>query len=101
MKLLIMRYIERFPFQGQEPAQIALERLINVLKTTTVRKSGQEIEMQDDQSVRTQIDSVLDSLDINTFLDSDMPNTGGMEVMATIKRDLSLELEAMLATQKN
>jgi len=30
-----------------------------------------------------------------------MPNTGGMEVIATIKRKLSLEFEAILTTQKN
>ena len=100
MKLLIMRYIERFPFQGQEPVQIALERLINVLKSASVRKSGQTIELQDDQSVQSKIDSALDNLDVNTMLDPDMPNTGGMEVMATIKRELSHELEAMLTTRK-
>ena len=101
MKLLIMRYIERFPFQGQEPAQIASERLLNVLKTASVRKSGQTIELQDDQSVQSKIDSALDKLDVNSMLDPDMLNTGGMEVMATIKRDLSLELEAMLTAQKH
>ena len=101
MKLLIMPYIHQFPGQEQESAQIALERFINVFKTTSVRENGQAIELQDDQSVRTQIDLALDNLDINTMLDPDMPNTGGMEVMATIKHDLSLELEAMLSTQKN
>ena len=101
MKLLIMPYIDRFPGQGQESEQVSLERLINALKTVSVRKIGQLIELQDDQSIQTQIDSALDNLDINTMLDPDMPNTGGMEVMATIKRDLSLELEAMLDTQKH
>ena len=101
MKLLIMPNIDRFQDQEQKSAQISLDRLIKALKTVSVRKSGQAIELQDDQSVRTQIDLALDNLDINTMLDPDMPNTGGMEVMATIKRDLSLELEAMLSTQKN
>ena len=101
MKLLIMPYIDRFPDQGQESAQVSLERLIHALKSVSFRKSGQAIELQDDQSIRNQINSVLDNIDINTMLDPNLPNTGGMEVMATIKRDLSLELEAMLATQKN
>ena len=101
MKLLIMPFIDRFSGQGQESEQVSLERLINALKTLSVRKSGQAIELQDDQSVRTQIDLALDNLDINTMLDPTMPNTGGMEVIASIKRDLSLELQSMLAAQKN
>jgi hypothetical protein len=101
MKLLIMPCIDRPPGQEQESTLISLERLVNILTSAANPFSAQEIELQDHQSALTQINSALKNLDINTLLNPDMPNSGGMEVIATIKRNLSLELEAVLTTQKN
>ncbi|MGR9107488.1 MAG: hypothetical protein ACU843_11220 [Gammaproteobacteria bacterium] len=50
-----------------------------------------------DQPDLSQIDSALDSFDITALLNPAMFNTGGMEVLATIKRDLKHQIEATLA----
>lgn len=79
MKLLITPYIDRFSGQGQKSAPVSLEKLITTNKTVLEWKNYQTIELQDKQLLRSQIDSVLDNLDINTILDPNMPNTGGIE----------------------
>ena len=101
MKLLIMPFIDRLSAPGQETERVSSERLINALKTVSAQKRDQTIELQNDQSARVQIDSVLETLDINTLLEPTMPNTGSMEVLVAIKRNLSLELETLLAARKN
>ncbi len=101
MKFLIMPYAEGFPGQAQESEQVSFENLVSALKTESFRKMGQTVELQDDQPVQTQIESTLDNLDLDSIFDPTMLNTGGMEIMATIKRELRLQLETLLFAQKN
>ncbi len=101
MKLLITTYIEQFPKQEQESVPISLENLTSALNHVSIPKHGQVVELHKDQSVCSQLDTALDSLDIDTMLNPNMPNTGSMEVVATLKRDLRLRLESLLAVQQN
>ncbi|MGR9074189.1 MAG: hypothetical protein ACU833_14105, partial [Gammaproteobacteria bacterium] len=93
MKFQLMPNIDYIPATEQEATLFSLRHLIRNFISVPERK--------DDHSIQSQIDWTLDRLDINTLLDPNMPNTGGMEVMATIKRDLRLQLESLLFAQKN
>lgn len=99
MKLLITPLIDLFQEQAIGPD--ALESLFNALRTASVRKNSQAIELRDNLSVRSQIESALDTIDITTLLNPMMPNTGGMEVLAKLKRELTLEIEATLFAQQH
>jgi CheY-like chemotaxis protein len=101
MKLLITAYCDQFSDHGQEAAQASFEQFINTLKTASDSKKGQTIELHNDELDRTEIDSVLNKLDIANILNPNMPNMGGMEVLATIRQDLSHKLETLMAAQNN
>ena len=98
MKLLITPLIDRFQPSRQANAVDALERLIGKLRTASIHNDSQAIEVQDYSSVHSQIESALDRIDITNLLSPMMLNTGGMEILATLKRDLTKEIETTLFT---
>lgn len=101
MKLLIIPYIEGIPTQLQTLPRFSFESIIDALKTASVQKSGQTLDLLEDQSVKNQVNSFLDNFDFDLLLDPTMPNTGGMEIMTTIKRQLRSQIESALFSQKN
>ena len=95
MKLLITPLIDRLQPGRQTNYPESLEHLIGILKSASSRIPGQAIELQGNPPVRNQIETALDNIDITNLLDPLLPNTGGMEVLATLKRELTLEIEAI------
>ena len=86
---------------AQTNALDALEQLIGKLKTGAIVNDSQAIEVHDYPFVHSQIEAALDSIDITNLLNPMMLNTGGMEILATLKRDLAKEIETTLFTPKN
>lgn len=101
MKLLITPYCELLSDLASDNVQNKGVQFFNALKTASDNQAGLTIDMHNNQLDRSQIDSVLDKLDITNMLNPNMLNTGGMEVLATIRQDLSHTLETLLAAQNN
>lgn len=96
MKLLITPINERHQSKAQVMNEDALEHLFNSLRTVTTVKNSQAIELTDKQTIHRQIESAVDKIDITTLLSPTMLNTGGMEVLAKLKQDLTTDIEATL-----
>lgn len=96
MKLLITSINDEFPQKTHAANNDRLEYLFALLKNKIAVEQNPIIELTDEQSIHRQIESALDKMDMTILLDPMMLNTGGMEVLAKLKQELTSDIEAKL-----
>ncbi len=87
------------------PTRAALGTIPNVYRSTLDHRInntaglmvGRMTEKNDGEQLRSRIDAVLNDFDVQSLLDPSMPNTGGMEILAVIERNLRSQVLTLLA----